>query len=65
MNIWNWIHILAAYLIYIFIAVLTSIIVSKISGDLKEFYFTTGSFARRSGELNRHVCDSLPAGLLG
>ena len=37
MSIWNWLHILAAYLIYIFIAILTSIVVRKTSGDLKDF----------------------------
>ncbi len=37
MSIWNWIHILAAYLIYIFIAVLASMVVRKTSGDLKDF----------------------------
>lgn len=37
MSIWNWVHILAAYLIYIVIAVLISMVVRKTSGDLKDF----------------------------
>jgi membrane protease YdiL (CAAX protease family) len=37
MSLWNWLHILAAYLIYILIAVITSVVVSKTSGDLKDF----------------------------
>jgi len=37
MNFWNWLHILAAYLVYIFVAILTSILVRKTTGDLKDF----------------------------
>ena len=37
MSLWNWLHIIAAYLIYILIAVITSVLVSKTSGDLKDF----------------------------
>jgi membrane protease YdiL (CAAX protease family) len=36
MNIWPWIHIFVAYLIYIGIAILTSIVVRKTAGDLKD-----------------------------
>jgi membrane protease YdiL (CAAX protease family) len=36
MNIWPWIHILIAYLIYIVIAILTSAIVRRMVGDLKD-----------------------------
>ena len=34
---WNWLHIITAYLIYIVIAVLISIVIRKTTGDLKEF----------------------------
>jgi membrane protease YdiL (CAAX protease family) len=36
MNIWPWIHIIVAYLIYIVIAILTSSVVRKMAGDLKD-----------------------------
>jgi membrane protease YdiL (CAAX protease family) len=37
MNIWPWLHIFVAYLTYIVIAILTSVIVRKTAGDLKDF----------------------------
>lgn len=37
MGISPWLHILVAYLIYILIAVLTSLVVGKVAGDLKDF----------------------------
>ena len=37
MSFWNWLHILAAYLIYVMVAILTSILVRKTAGDLKDF----------------------------
>ena len=37
MSIWNWLHISAAYLIYLLIAILTSIVIRKTSGDLRDF----------------------------
>jgi membrane protease YdiL (CAAX protease family) len=37
MSIENWLHIITAYLIYIAIAILTSMIVRKTTGDLKQY----------------------------
>jgi len=36
MNIWPWVHIFVAYLIYIGIAILTSAVIRKTVGDLKD-----------------------------
>jgi membrane protease YdiL (CAAX protease family) len=37
MSIWNWFHLLAAYLIYVLIAVLASIFVRKTVGNMQDF----------------------------